>query len=433
MTFSQISKRLLSGSAIAPPLAVVMLGRLSLLCLILFLLTGFTEYKLELAEISLFMAATFLVSLAYTLSLRKTANVPGSTLYQFTVDVFIVTGLVHFTGGINSTFTLLYPLVILAAGIVVSGNLAVKVAILSILLYATLITLEATEAMPYRGSGASPYDHRAQVAQLTMMQILLFALFATASNYLSDRYFNQARQLQRLRNIAKSTLSSVTTPLLAVKGAENLIKLANPSACRVLQRSEAELEGSPFTDLFKERPPTDAKTPEQIWWMKKGDGSIFPASLEISEGTLPAVILNTLHDDPDEGQLNLVAFHDIAELANREKTILDSEKTFAAAGMINEMAHVVRNPLTAIRGAGELINAAVEAALSHQHQINEKDFTTLKSMCEVIFEETQNLNSRVESFMQYATLDQKELLELITKTNRWREQVFNGEQSADEI
>ncbi len=416
-----------------PPLALVMLARLALLALLLVVLLGFSDYTLDFLEISLFMGLTFAISLLYTLWMRQDGDYSRQAMCQFAVDAFIITGLVHFTGGAASALSLLYPLLILSAGIIVSGRVAVKTALLSSFLYIILIALEYNDFLPYRGEEPSPYENLASLSQMTMLQVLLFVFFAAVSSYVSDRYLYQSLQLRRLREMTKSTLESVSVPLLAIKNPEGLIKLANPAACRLLKRSESELADSQFSALFAERAPTPREIISEqdcVWCLKKADGTSFPVSLEISKDSLSGAVLSAIHQDSEDAEVNLVAFQDMSRLMQEEEGIRTTEKTKTAVGMITEMAHVVRNPLTAIRGAGELINAAVEEALSRQHQITEEEFHTLKSMCEIIFDQTRELNSKVEDFMSYADGDQEKLLDLVAQANLWGERVTKKRQTA---
>ncbi len=409
------------------PLVYVMLGRLLLLGLLLMLIMVFSPHPVNLQSVSLFMAITFVLAILYALWLQRADTVKQGALYQFTVDVFIITGLVHFTGGIGSSLVLLYPLLILVAGIVVSGRLAIRVALLAVCLYSLLMILEITGTLPYQGPEPSPYAFPAQAIQTGLMQILLFSFFAAASSYLADRYLYQNRQLHRLRDMAKSTLSSVSVPLLAVQRPGGLIRLANRAACHVLQKKAGELEGRPFDDFFAgPSPPLEESDREDqhVWWMNKADGAKFPASFEISGGSLSGALLNIFEDGQEQGEVCLVAFRDMTRVMAREEDIRNTEKTDTAVGMVTEMAHVVRNPLTAIRGASELINAAVEAALARQQQITEAEFLTLKSMCEVIFDQTRELDNKVQDFMNYAAHDRKKLLDLISNANLWGKRVI---------
>ncbi len=405
-------------------LVTVMLARLLILALIVLALSGLTKGNVDVWGVSLFLALTFLITIIYSFWLRHDERtVRTSVLYQFTVDVFIITGLIHFTGGIESVLSLLYPLVILAAGIVVSGRMALKVALLALVLYSTMIVLEATGTLPYQGT-SNPYDDSAAVYQTLMMEVLLFVMFAAAASYLSDQYLSQARQLKRLRIIARATLDNVAMPLIAFDRGGTVVT-ANPGACAMLGIAHDDLKGTKIGDMFlKESPRLDSpEDASHLWWMKRGDGGRVPVSYQASTGNFPAALVNAFQENDDELELTLVAVRDVSALMEEQKRREQGGRTVGAVGMITEMAHVVRNPLTAIRGANDLINSAVEAALARQHEITSDDFVNLKSLCNLISEQVQSLDGKVDAFM-FATGDEKKLNEIMTEADKWASRIL---------
>jgi len=408
-------------------LLYIMLGRLVILGIVLTLLVTIPEFKIDLANVSVFMAITFLLSLAYALWMRFGWSTGDFALYQFTIDVFILTGMIHFTGGIESSFSLIYPLIILAAGTVVSGIMAIKVTILAIILHVSLIILEANKILPYRGISPDPYQNLAQVTQITLMQVLILIFFAAVSNYLASRFFLQAKQLERLRSIAETTISSANIPLLAVDRVKDTIKMANLSACQTLDKTKEELENSPFSQLFSKASLTmdDITNEQTVYWMTKGSGENIPVSLEFSRNNLSGNVLSMVQEEAGENEVNLVAFRDLSTILSKGEELATNDRTNTAANMINEMVHVVRNPLTAIRGAGELINSAVEEALSRRQQINEDDFQNLKSMCEIIYNESQELDQKIKDFVEHTSNDKEKLKKLIEQADLWNPNIFN--------
>ena len=408
-------------------LVTVMLTRLLILAVIVLALSALTDDTVDYMGISAFLAIAFLITIVYASWLRYDDKIRESILYQFAVDVFIITGLIHFTGGINSVLSLLYPLLILTVGIVVSGRMALKVAVLSLLLYATLIVLEATNVLPYQGAAPNPYEMQTKVYQTLMMQVLLFVIFAAAASYLSEQYFFQSRQLSRLRVIARATLDNVAIPLVAIGQNQNVVT-ANPAACRMLGQSLDELKRQRFPDLFYGDVPKldSAEDATHLWWVSGADDTRIPVSYQASTGNFPSAIVNAFQDSGDDVELTLVAMRDVSDLVNLEQEIREGDKQTGAVDMITEMVHVVRNPLTAIRGASELINSSVEAALTHQNEITGEDFLNLKSLCSLITDQIQDLDSKVDGFMSAASGDRKRLSEILTEADKWATRVLNN-------
>lgn len=413
-------------------LVTVMLARLLILALIVATISGLTDAHVNYLGVSAFLVVAFLITIVYAFWLRRDETIRSSILYQFTVDVFIITGLIHFTGGINSNLSMLYPIVILAVGIVVSGRMALKVALLALLLYATLIVLESTGVLPFQGAGPNPYKLETKVYQTLMMEVLLFVIFAAAASYLSDQYFFQSRQLNRLRVIARATLDNVAIPLIAV-GRDQTVVTANPAACTMLGMTLDEIKELHFPDLFAETAPRldSPQDASHLWWMKRRDGDRVPVSFQASTGSFPAAVINAFQDTGADMELHLVAIRDISDLANLQKEIRENDKQTGAVDMITEMVHVVRNPLTAIRGANELINSSVETALSHQNEITGTDFINLKSLCSLISEQVQVLDSKVESFLSLAAGDRRNLAEMLTEADKWASQILNNRRNQE--
>lgn len=404
-------------------LIYVMLGRLMLLIVLLLLLTLVMHFNPEDNSFYVFVAVTFVVTIAYAVWLRRDRTTKLNTSYQFSLDVLIVTGLVHFTGGINSQLGLLYPLVILSAGIVVSGRLALKMTMLATFLYATLILLEMSGVLEYRGPSPFPYTNPSQVFQMMMLRVLILVLFAAASSYLADRCFFQDKQLERLQLIATSTLDNVAVPLIAAYR-NGQIMTANPAALRMLGCERETITGQSLLEFFPDATPDigseeDAK---ELWQMQRADGSSFPASFQTSRGTFPAVVVGSLADGNPEVELYLVAIRDMSDLLRAREDHNGGEQR-VALGVVTEMAHVVRNPLTAIRGAGELLNVSVNTMFQNAREIRENDWQAVKSMCQIIFEQTQELDQKVGAFLESAAHNPDWLMKTLKDAEAWTAKV----------
>ncbi|MFO7820719.1 MAG: PAS domain-containing protein [Lentisphaeria bacterium] len=379
-------------------LLYIMLSRLLLLLVMLATGVAMVHFRADDIAFFVFIALAFLITIPYAVWMRHEARRTQSQDYQFVVDVVLITGFIHFTGGIESQLSLLYPLVILGAGIVSSGKLALQISILSIFGYATLILLEASGALIYRGTPPFPYADSIEVVQVLMLRVLIFAFFAAACSYLADRCFIQDKQLQRLRVIANSILDNVGVPLLAVYE-DGQIMLANPAAAKMLGYSREELKGKQFEELFPKDAPAlenDADS-SKLWKMKRCDDSLISVTFQSTKGNFPAAVIGSLAENPRGVDLNIVTLRDMTDLLEHDDQARLSERQRTAVDMVTEMAHVVRNPLTAIRGAGELLDASLSSMFKEAGQLTEDDWETVRSMCEVIFEQTKALEKSTTS------------------------------------
>jgi signal transduction histidine kinase len=159
--------------------------------------------------------------------------------------------------------------------------------------------------------------------------------------------------------------------------------------------------------------------------MRRHDGTEFPVTFEVSQGDFPAAVMESSAPSGDGVQFYLVALRDMTDVLRQRDDERSSARTKTAVGMIAEMAHVVRNPLTAIRGAGQLLNSALDSMFTQSSQINEADWHAVRSMCGVIHQQTKELDDKVETFMRWAVEDPGRLRELLADADAWAAKVFS--------
>ncbi len=413
-----------------PLLAAVMLGRLVLLGLLLLgLLALFPDSQ---AGFHLFLAIAFVVTIPYALWLRKERNAATSGPLQFAVDCLVVTGLVHFTGGINSSLAILYPLLILTAGIVFSGRHALLTATLGMLLYALLVVLEMEGVLAYCGSAPDPYGDRVHVIRDLMVNVMVFSFFSAAAAFITNRCFWQDKELMRLQSVGRLVFDKVTAPLLAVRPSGEIV-LANSAAARLFGLSGEQGDGRRLEMIFSGPPPVlppPAGGGRGVWEMRRLDGIPLRCMMEAERVNMPVADLVPLAKS--EADFFFLVFHDVTELLDRESRRGRQDRLEAAAGLVAEMAHEVRNPLTAIKSAGELLTETAEAVARERRDMTGSDWGVISSLCQVISEETGRLDGKVQSLLEHAARDPEKLLELTQNANNWMERLpIYGKRGAD--
>lgn len=401
-----------------PTLVNVMLSRLVLLCVLLLTLTVLLPYTGD--AFFVFIGFAFIITIPYAYWLHVEASPLKTASYQFALDVVIVSGLIHFTGGVRSDLVLLYPLIILIAGIVISGRMALQVALLSIFLYAAVVILEMEEVLVYRGPLPFPYENHLDVIRDLMMRVVIFSFFAAAASFVTDRCLFQDKQLRRLQSIGELIFDNVAAPLLGVRR-DGTIVLVNTAASRLFHAAVAELRARNIFDFFIEKPGSlaEAASGAKAWRLRRADDSIFPCLIEVELAKVPAFTPDMLGFG--ETDFYLVVFNDLTRLMAQEQEQQAHRRLDMAAGMVAEMAHVVRNPLTAIKGAGELLAQTAGLAAHRRQDVTAGDWTVISSLCEVISEETIRLDRKVQDLMDYAATDPAKLLEVANEAGSWAE------------
>lgn len=404
-----------------------MLGRVLFLLLLLIAVTMIVRFREEEAAFYVFMAVAFMITILFSLWLRREETLQATAPYQFILDVVLITGIIHFTGGVNSELVLLYPLAILVAGIVVSGQMAIQVSIMSIFCYATIVTLEYNGFLVYRGNIPSPYDDPATVTQILFIRILIFSFFTAGVSYLADKCFSQNRQLARLQMIADSVMDNLSIPLLSIREDGRIVK-ANQAAAEFTGESADDIMGKNLKDFFLNEKPdlTNPQDSRYLWRFRRHDGYALPVSFEVNNQTLPTPMFGGDPDSEEESEVYLIALRAVSDSPAEEEKDAVSESRRAAAGTVTEMAHVLNNPLTAIRGAGELLNDAVDSIFQQSDRITEEDWRLVREMVGVIFQQTNDLDEKVRHYLEWAETDSAEFDEFLKNAEKWSEKVLNS-------
>ena len=170
----------------------------------------------------------------------------------------------------------------------------------------------------------------------------------------------------------------------------------------------------------------------EIWHMKKGDGTTFPVTFEASHDNFPAVVVNSLADREQNVHLHLIALHDMTDILEHRQQTAGEGSSQVAADVITEMVHVVRNPLTAIKGAGQLLDAAVDDMFRNTGQMTEEDWQSIKAMCRIIYDQTQHLDEKVRELLSCAATHPDRVLERFPEAGKWRLRISDsgGKQDA---
>ena len=196
-----------AGTSI-PELTAILLARLGFLWLLVsisFLLPA------DDASFYAFMGMAFIITIPYSLRLRNKLRTSPIAPLQFVVDLMLVTGLVYFTGGANSDLTMLYPLVILSAGMVGTPKQAIEITVLAIVTYVLMATLLSNhwiiEYMPAHSSVAN------QAPGLSiLLRAFTFALFGGTSIYISKRCQYRDKHHRDLTQTAETLLQNIPSP-----------------------------------------------------------------------------------------------------------------------------------------------------------------------------------------------------------------------------
>ena len=377
------------------------------------------------APLYVLIGATFLLSLLYAVSLPRIPNLRAFSFFQVMVDVFYYTVVVYFTGGASSAFTLIYIFPIFASGILHYRRGALLTASAASVLFGLLINLEFYRLIPgSQWPWVMPWAREAPGYILWVMVVHFTVFFLTA--FLSSSI---AEQLQRTRIVLKlketdfdklsdlhsSIVRSIPSGIVTTDESDR-ITFVNAAGTRLLGGSLPNLLSIPIREVFPVIHDGLAKSGVR----RKTYGTVKEIKGEQLQLELTVSDLKS-HDGTPRGRL--VVFEDVTPLRRMEERVKVSERQSALVRMAAGMAHEIRNPLAALRGAAELLSRVSSGVVDE------------KKLLGIVIRESDRLNTLLGNFL--LTIDARsrqkvqvmldelveETVHLFSKDSRFRDTV----------
>ncbi len=315
-------------------------------------------------------------NLLYLLSVKRIRSVPGLlTWTQILVDFAIVSFLLAMTGGIWSSYVFFLVIVILEAGLLLG--------LVQGFLFATLAALfmGLQAAMP-----APPAPHTTgewvEIWYRFLIQGLAFYLTAFISGYWNQR-ITHMEQFQRriLDNMNSGFL--MTDP-------KGYVTVLNHAAEEIIGISESSAVGRPVQEVLRAAP--GGECPVLTALRSHTNYTSYEFVAVVGPNETKVLGLSTSHIDDRRGRLTdmIVSFKDLTEVA-RMRQELQSQDRLAAVGELSAgLAHEIRNPVAAIRGAVDELPASLD-----NPRIAEK-------LAAIAKRESDHLNNIVTGFLDFA-------------------------------
>jgi two-component system, NtrC family, sensor histidine kinase PilS len=380
----------------------LMLGRVIVItflwvALVVVELTGDpTPTRLPLTYIIL---VTYVLTILYALVLRQQPDLERMYRWQVWVDLLIETAIVQSTGGLDSGFTFLSILSIIAASIALPSRSIFGIAAGASLLYSLLVYLDfhaIIRPLPF------PFALRpetlpsgAYVLYATLLRITAFWVVALLSGYLAEslRQTGQVLQAERahsigLRAFHENVVNSMNSGLLITDMSGRVVSV-NHAAERILLLPPEVRQGwmaqevLSFIDLdsiAQEAEALDQGLNRAEGMFKRHDGKeiilgISYAPLRDDQGAVHGLIFN---------------FQDITSIRAMEAEIKRGEQLAAVGRLSAAIAHEIRNPLASISGSIQLLRAELRLDASNQR------------LMDIIAHEIERLNTITTDFLAYA-------------------------------
>lgn len=309
---------------------------------------------------------------------------------KLVVDIMLTTGLVHYTGGIDSVFVFLYPLSILsAAAISPHGILPQTMAAASTLFFGILVLLEYTGVLDHFGGVYSSYEKGAWLtAFLYFFRVFIFGLVAALSGFFIGRLRAEQSRLRNIQDFSSQMLGRMNHGMITTDASDRIV-YANEYALDILSCEFTDIAGKDWHTLFKSRQMYDPGMEDVVDAMDPGRNE---ACLAVaSPGGEKTVGFNFSHQYDEKGALvsKVILFRDLTEMLRMNKRLKAAEKWVLMGELAAGIVHEIRNPLACIRGSIEV--------LKRRRVFKPQD----NRMLEVILQESDRLNAILEDYLVY--------------------------------
>ncbi|MFY9910230.1 MAG: ATP-binding protein [Candidatus Sulfotelmatobacter sp.] len=325
----------------------------------------------------------FTVSLVYVALLSFWREYRLQASLQVLTDLVMVSLVVHETGGWDSSLNVLYPLVLIVAGILLPRVWAHLIAAFAFILYGT--TLE----LAYYGvvrSYATTHPELKALQGLIFVHLSAFLAVAYLTGLLAAKLRlvgvqleNASGALEDLQILHENIIQSVSSGLITT-GLEGRITLVNSAAQKLLERTPGDLLGKLVSTLFLDPLPNgESRTHAEV---RFDTPRTFRKTVRIRVAVL---------DVPDRGASGYVyAMDDLTEIRRLEREVRMQDRLAAVGRLAAAIAHEIRNPLTSIAGSVSMLSAIPEMSEEHRH------------LLEIVTRESQRLNGIITDFLAYS-------------------------------
>ncbi len=326
----------------------------------------------------------YTIAVFYMLLLPFWQETRAQSLLQVITDLVLATLLIELTGGIDSSFNFLYPLIVIVASILLPRTWAFLTAMVSFLLYGGILELN------YFGVITAYSVSRPDLKSLqAIIFINLFAYLMVA--YLATQLASKLRQvgvqlqdtsgaLSDLRVLHENIIQSISGGIITTE-ADGHITLVNTAGQLLLEHSENELLGKPIASLFIDPLPHVER--------ERAHGEVRRIASNGYRKTF-RVIVSPLHV-PGRGAFGYVYnFDDLTEIRRLEREVRMQDRLAAVGRLAAGIAHEIRNPLTSIAGSVQMLSSF--SSLTDEQ----------KTLVDIVTRESERLNNIITDFLAYS-------------------------------
>jgi two-component system sensor histidine kinase PilS (NtrC family) len=337
---------------------------------------------------------TYLASLGYGIAYRRVRDPIRFAYFQITVDLVLVSILLHATGGGQSAFFFLYFLDVVAVALlaqrrgaaVAAGASAVLMVVVSVAGYWHALPLVPWQSwLPWEISG----DDLALRLALNVLALGAVGVLATnlarQTRQAGERLTRHERYAGDLATLHENTIRSMTSGLVTLD-LEGRVTSINEAGIEILGGPRVHLLGEPLEAylpqlglLLIEAGPQGTLRRAEIT-AHRPDGAV--RNLGISAAPLA--------DHAGRVIGRVIHFQDLTELRRMQLEVERAERLASVGRLAAGIAHEIRNPLASISGSMQMLKTMPGADADS------------RQLMDIAVREVDRLNRLITDLLDYA-------------------------------
>ncbi len=312
---------------------------------------------------------------------RHSSEVAQARL-QVITDLCFATAVIYLTGGIDTYFNFLYPLIIIVASILIGEKWAYVTAGMSFVLLGGVLELSFFDVI-HSYSNTRP-DLKSFQAVI-LINLVAYVSVAYLANKLANRLrqadvalSNKSFELENLQVLHEIIVRSISNGLITTD-LDGTIKLVNPAAQALIGRTGEQIAAQTVQELFYDKLPRPGAERSEV-------RTLTPSGAEKMFGVGCSALLGTTGDTIGY----IYTFTDLTEIRRLERELRQRDRLAAVGRLASGIAHEIRNPLSSIAGSVKMLSG-IDALSTDQREL-----------LGIVTRESERLNAIISDFLAYS-------------------------------
>lgn len=335
------------------------------------------------------------ISTIYAIARRFNTRLRFQASVQLFADLLLVTWLVWATGDVTSPYTALYIIIIAVSSLLLGPRAAIMTSVGCAVAFTGISLLAASGLLPRfaRLALETSLVKTIQTIGLNDVAFLVVGLLAARLAHKQTRYdvelTETTQTLANLRALHERIVESIRSGVITTD-LEGRIFTFNTAAEEITGYKAEEVRGKDATIFFGE---LDERVRDSLRAAAAGEPTPrFEADCLSSDGLHLRLGfgISPLFLESGETTGLVTTFQDLTDVRAMEETSRRQDRLAAVGRVAAGIAHEIRNPLAAMRGAIQVLHSDTQADSSQAQ------------LMEIILRESDRLNKIIADFLTYA-------------------------------